>query len=232
MHTTAHPQTGTTLLGLISGLREDLKTLLHEEVQLAKKEVSEKVSRLRRNTVYLLVGVVAALLGVCFLLVAASLAAAFGLEALGLSALMALVLGFLAVAILTGSIGGILASKGLGSFAKESLVPEKTLETLQEIRAGGLEQVQVPIKRMSPAPEPADERTSDQIRGDLERTRMRIGREMKGLRTRLSVTGLALNVAHRAASDPVRSVKIGLGTGVAGFLLMRAARLIGRRRAA
>ena len=56
MQSTINGRESNSLLGLITGLREDVRTLFHEEVQLAKKEVSEKVSHFSRNSIYLAAG--------------------------------------------------------------------------------------------------------------------------------------------------------------------------------
>src|SRR6478609_3950880 len=56
MHTTTYPRENHSLLGLIGGLREDVRNLFHEEVQLAKTELSEKASHFGRNAVYLAIG--------------------------------------------------------------------------------------------------------------------------------------------------------------------------------
>lgn len=230
--TTTRTRDGNTLLGLISGLREDVRDLFHEEVQLAKTEVSEKVSHFGRNGVYLAIGGAVAYLGVIFLLLALGFLASFGLEAAGLSTGMSLFLGFLAVAVVAGIIGGILVAKSLKAMKKESLVPQKTIETLKEIKDGGLEQGRVPIRSVySPPPEPEDHRTSDQIRSDLERTRGRIGEEVRGIKNRLRVATAATVAVDRFRRNPVRALSLGVGTGLMGFLLMRANRWLKRPKA-
>jgi hypothetical protein len=221
---------GNSLVGLISGLREDVRNLFHEEIQLAKTEISEKAALASRNAVYLAAGAVVALLGATLLLVALSFLASVGFQALGFSAGMALFLGFLVIAIVAAAVGGILINKAISAFKKHSLVPEKTIETLKEIKEGGLEQV--PIKRYQPKSISNDNRTSEQIRSDVEQTRSRIGREVRGIRTQLSLGRLATIAANRVVNNPMRTFSIGLGTGLAGYVLMRVARLFGRRHAA
>jgi ElaB/YqjD/DUF883 family membrane-anchored ribosome-binding protein len=170
-----------------------------------------------------------AFLAVIWFLLSISFIIAYGFESLGLATGVSLFLGFLLLALVTGAIGGILVGKALSAFSKESMVPEKTVETLREIKEGGIEQV--PIKTYAVQSQPEDKRTSGQIREDVERTRSRIGREVRGIRTRLDMAHLAGAVANRVAHNPVRSVSIGLGTGLVGFVIMRVARLLGRRHA-
>lgn len=228
--TTTQTREGNTLLGLISGLREDVRDLFHEEVLLAKKEVSEKVSYLSRNGVYLGIGAFAAALGAIFLLLALGFVIAFGLEAAGITTGMALFLGFLIVAVVTGIVGGVLIAKALKAFKRESLVPQKTIDTLKEIKQGGLEQA--PVKRVTYAepPEPRDHRTSDEIRSDLERTRGRIGREVRGIKTRLNVATATAVAVDQVRQNPGRALRLGLGAGIAGLILLKVTRLVQRKR--
>lgn len=228
LHATTRAREADSLLDLVAGLREDVRNLFHEELQLAKAEISEKVSYASRNAMYLAIGAVVALLAVTLLLASLAFLLSYAFEALGLATGVALFLGFLAVAIVSGSVGGILVAKALSAFKKESLVPEKTIQTLKDIKEGGLQQV--PIKRYQPQPAaPEDNRTSEQIRSDVEQTRSRIGREVRGIQTRLHVATVVAALVNRMRHRPMRSVGIGLGTGVAGFLALRVARLFGRR---
>ncbi len=212
----------------LAGLREDVRTLFHDEIQLAKTEISEKVSLISRNALFLAIGGVVALVATVLLLSSLSLLVAYAFTALELNTGISLFLGFLAVAIVSGSIGGILVAKALSGFKKEPLVPVKTIQTLKDIKEGGLSQA--PGKRTPTAPAPEDKRNSEQIRSNVEETRSRIGREVRGIRTRLNVATAATVVVRRLSHNPVRSVGIGVGTGLAGWVLMRVARLFGRRR--
>jgi hypothetical protein len=143
---------------------------------------------------------------------------------------MALFLGFLIIAVCTGAVAGFLAFKAISAFRKESVTPEKTIETLKEIAHGGLEQVPIRIEHSVPAPQ--DNRSSDEIRADVEQTRQEIGRDVRGIRFRLTLSEIAASMVAEAKTHPGRWVGIGVGTGLAGFIAMRVARLFGRRRAA
>ena len=227
---TTRPRSSETILGLIADLREDVRNLFREEVKLAKTELGEKFSLFGRNALSLAIGGVVALFGVTFLLLATAFIIAYGFESLGLSSGIALFLGFLLIALLTGAIGGILVGKALSALSHHSLAPEKTIATLQEIKEGGVQQI--PIKTYPVKNEPKDTRNSDQIKAEVERTRSRIGREVRGLRTRLSFGYMAAQVTSAVKNNPMRSVGIGVGTGLAGFAIMKVARLFGRRRTA
>jgi hypothetical protein len=230
MYPIHHTRDEHSLIGLIEGLRDDIGQLIRSEVQLAKTELSEKASLLARNGMYLGIGAAVGCLSLIFLLIGVSFLIASGFEALGLSTGIALFLGFICIAVLSGIIAGALVAKAISAFSKETLVPEKTIATLQEIKEGGIEQV--PIRRAPAPPEPEDSRTSEQIREDVERTRGRIHEEVVGVRRRLSWAALTTQLANHVRLHPLRSVGIGLGTGLAGFVLVRVGRLFGHKRAA
>jgi len=48
--------TRTSLFGLFGELKHETKSLIKEEVQLAKTEISEKISRAGKNSVSLAIG--------------------------------------------------------------------------------------------------------------------------------------------------------------------------------
>jgi len=234
MHTTTYPRENHSLLGLIGGLREDVRNLFHEEVQLAKTELSEKASHFGRNAVYLAIGGAVGYLAINLIFVSLAFIIGYAFETLGLSTGVALFLGFMAMGILMAAVGGIFAAKALSGFKKETLVPEKTIQTLRVIKEGGLEQapVKTPTTPTLPKNHQPDRRSSAQIRTEVDETRQRIGREVRSLKTQLNVARVAGMAVSRFSRSPVKSVGIGIGTTVAGFFLMRMARLFGRRHAA
>ena len=58
----------TSLFGLVGQFGEEIKTLIRQEVELAKVELSEKMTRLARNAILLAIGGVAAFAGLIILL--------------------------------------------------------------------------------------------------------------------------------------------------------------------
>lgn len=108
---------------LFSDLSQGLTSLVRQEVQLAKTEVTQKVAGVAKN-----VGMLAA----------AGLFAFVGFEALIAAVILALAnkmdawLAALIVGVVLALIGGILAFMGISAFKKASLAPTETIETLQE----------------------------------------------------------------------------------------------------
>ena len=121
-----------SITGLLRELRDETTILLRQEVALAKTEISEKAARAGRNAAYLTAGGAVAYAGVLFLLLAATAAILVGLEAMGLNREITLWLAPLIVGGIVALIGYGLVQKGISTLKHESLVPEKTTDSIQE----------------------------------------------------------------------------------------------------
>lgn len=108
---------------LFSELTSNLQNLLRKEVELAKIEVQDQVSKATKAGAMFGAGAVAGLLGVILL----SFGAAFGL-AEGIPTWLA----FLAVALLYLAIAGLLFVSGKKRLETFQPVPRQTMETLKE----------------------------------------------------------------------------------------------------
>ena len=116
---------------LLKELRDETTTLLRQEVELAKTEMSEKASRTGRNLGSLAVGGGVAFLGALALLAAVI----YGLTSIFnqfMSVGVAIWLAPLIVGIVLAAIGYSLVKKALATLKQESLTPQKTTQTLQE----------------------------------------------------------------------------------------------------
>lgn len=119
---------------LLKELTHESSTLLKQEVDLAKTEMSEKASRVGTNLGHVAVGGAVAFLGAIALL----LFAVYGLTSLmdqflplGVAVWLApLIIG----AILAG-VGYSMIKKSLETLKQESVAPKKTTQSLQENKA-------------------------------------------------------------------------------------------------
>jgi ElaB/YqjD/DUF883 family membrane-anchored ribosome-binding protein len=225
METTTHTRTTPhSLLDLITGLREDVRTLFQQEANLAKTELSEKATYLGRHAIYLGIGGSVAYLALALFMIGLGYLLALAFEQLGLSTGLALFLGFSCIALVLGAVAGVFLVRALKAFSKTSLMPERTIATLKEIKQEGLGQKDFYRKQERP-----QESRSAEIKSDIDATRARIGYEVRGIRQRLRVARMTTQIASQLRSHPLRSVGIGLGTGAAGYVLMRITRIFGRR---
>ncbi|HEV7298658.1 MAG TPA: phage holin family protein [Tepidisphaeraceae bacterium] len=117
---------------LLKELRDESATLMRQEIALAKTEMSEKASRAGKNTASIAVGGAIAYAGAMVLLYGVAIALYFGLVALDLNHFLAGIIAFLVVGGVTAFIGYMLMQKGINALKNESVVPEKTVESLKE----------------------------------------------------------------------------------------------------
>jgi hypothetical protein len=116
---------------LLKELTHESSTLLKQEVDLAKTEMSEKASRVGTNLGEVAVGGAVALLGA----IALVLAAVYGLGAILNNFLSPETASWLAPLIVGGilaAVGYSMIKKALETLKRESLTPEKTTQSLQE----------------------------------------------------------------------------------------------------
>ena len=116
---------------LLKELTSETTTLLKQEVDLAKTEMSEKASRVGTNLGSLAVGGGVAFLGALALLAAAI----YGLTSIldqFLSLGVAVWLAPLIIGLILAAVGYSLVKKALETLKRESLAPQKTTESLQE----------------------------------------------------------------------------------------------------
>ena len=118
---------------LFSDLSRETTTLVRQEVQLAKAELTQSATEVARGIGMLVAGGAVAYAGLLFLL----LAIVFGLIEAGWDAwLSALVVGLVVVAI-----GAVLVLRACESLKPANLAPQKTVETLKEDAAWAKEQI-------------------------------------------------------------------------------------------
>ena len=122
-----------SVVDLLKDLRDESTALVRQEVALAKTELSEKAAKLGRNAGSLAAGGALAFAWFLFLLLAATVglyvALAYGL---GIDHAHAGWIAPLVVGGIVSAIGAALASKAINTLKNESLVPERTVDTLKE----------------------------------------------------------------------------------------------------
>ena len=123
----AYAQETRSLGDLFSDLSRELTVLVRSELQLARVEMSDKVSRAARHAGVVAGGAVVAVAGVLTLAAALVLVlVSAGMPPWG----AALLVGIALVAA-----GAMMASQGLNALRRQDLKPTETLETLKEATA-------------------------------------------------------------------------------------------------
>jgi hypothetical protein len=109
---------------LFAELTRETSTLVRQEVNLAKTEMTQKASAVGKDVGFLAAGGAVLYAGVLALLAAIILA----LTALGLPAWLAALL----VGVVVVGIGAFLVQRGLTALRRTNLAPQQTIETLKE----------------------------------------------------------------------------------------------------
>jgi xanthine/uracil permease len=114
---------GNSLGDLVAGVTNDLATLMRQEIQLARAETMEKISQTTRSLVWIAAGGMVAYAGVIGLLIAAIV---------GLAAFMPLWVSAVIVGLVVLVIGFLLIQSGRNQLKNMSVVPERTVASIQE----------------------------------------------------------------------------------------------------
>lgn len=111
---------------MFADLARDTRTLIQQEIQLAKTEVAQNVSRLTGSVTMIVAGGLIAYGG----LLAIVAGVVLGLIAIGMAPWAAALLGGIVIA----GIGYALVRAGIAAFRPNDLAPRQTIETLKEDR--------------------------------------------------------------------------------------------------
>ena len=114
-----------SLGGLIRGILMDLRTLIREELALARVEINQQATRARAAAMSFGIAAGALLLGGIFLLIALAIGIADVFH-------WPIWSGFLAVAALLAIVGYVTLSSGRRQLRTVHAVPEETMTTLKE----------------------------------------------------------------------------------------------------
>jgi len=118
------PQTDRSLGELFGDLAREMSTLLRQEVQLAKTEVTRTASAVGKDVAFIAAGGFIAYAG--FLALIATFIIILG--SVGLPWWLA----SLIVTVIVLAIGGVLIMQGLNKLKHTQMAPEHTIETLKE----------------------------------------------------------------------------------------------------
>jgi Flp pilus assembly protein TadB len=108
---------------LISDLLQDVRLLLTQEIDLAKREVMQKVSSVSQSAINIALGAVLAVAGI-FVLVAALV--------LVLALFMPAWVAALVLAVVLLGVGGLILLIGVQKLRMMKYVPERTVKTVEE----------------------------------------------------------------------------------------------------
>jgi hypothetical protein len=209
----------SSLFGLFRTLTSDTKTLIRQEIELAKTEISEKISLLGRNTVSLAIGGFVAYAGLIVLLIALGAFSAWAFTKAGLDPLLAGVTGLGAIGLVVVAIGLVMVLKAVKTFSKESLTPQRTLTTLQEIKGSSIPAAE---EHWIEKEKPEDKPSSAELQGRVEHTETRLSGTLEEIGERLSPAHINNEVKARISAKPYQAGAIAMIAGLfSGWLIKR-----------
>jgi hypothetical protein len=126
--TTSQPN---SIPSLLRDLRDEAMTLVRQQVDLAKVELKENVSKLGGHLAQIAAGGVVTLIGAVVLLIGLGQLLGVGLEAAGLSEETAQWLGPVIVGLIVAVIGWAMLAKAKKALAREPIAPRQTIESLK-----------------------------------------------------------------------------------------------------
>lgn len=202
-----------SVLGLIRALTGDTKTFIRQEIQLAKTELSEKISKLGKNAVSLAIGGFVAYAGLIVLLLGLGCLIAWLLEKADLAPLLATFVGLGGMGLLVVVVGCVLLFKGVRAISAESLSPQRTIQTLQDLKGGADEYSQESEEQPKP--------NSEEMQARVEDTENRMGDTLDELGRRLSPSHINAEVKKKIRAKPYHSGLIAMAAGLVSGLIIR-----------
>jgi hypothetical protein len=119
------PVYGESIGGLLRGILMDVRTLIREEIALARVEIREQAGRARAAAISFGIAAAALAFGGTFLLIALATAIADLLD-------WPVWAGFLATALLLSIVGAVTLMSGRRQLASVHAVPQETVSTMKE----------------------------------------------------------------------------------------------------
>jgi hypothetical protein len=203
----------TSVFRLFRALTSDTRTLLRQEMQLARTEMTEKLSRMGRNAAALAVGGVVAYAGLIVFLIGIGWLLAWAFSKAGLAPVFAAFLGLAVIGLVVIAIGGVLLLKGMKTLSKESLAPERTIHTLQEWKG---------TRSATTASEKSEGKVSSgEMQARVEATENKMGETLDELGQRLSPQHLNAELKQRIQTNPYRTGVFVMLAGVLSGMLLR-----------
>ena len=210
-------ETSTSTLNLVRNLTSDTKRLFKQEMELAKAELSEKFSLLARNSIAIAVGGFIAYAGIIVFLTGLGWLVGWALRNAGVDPMLAGFMGLGVVGLLVAAIGGLFVFKGMKTFSKNTLAPQRTIHSLQRLK--GTEEPANGSGKTAP------KRPSKEIEAQVAETENRMSATLDTLGERLSPHHINEQVKHRIRRNPYQSGLLAMAAGlVGGLFLMRGRR--------
>src|SRR5215469_11233880 len=190
---------GHSIHGLVRGLTREAKLFVRQEIQLAKTEISEKVSSKAKSGTKVVIGGVVAYAGLIVFLIGLGWLIGFALAKAGLEPLLAQFIGLGFIGLVIAGCGGFLLMKALKALSRGSIVPVRTVHILQECRGQQAEAMKQSEAHRAP------QASSQELPERVERTEQRIGETFEELQRRVKPSFINTRIKGRLSEKPYRN---------------------------
>ena len=126
---------------LLSSLASDASAWLHQETELAKVELGEKLKSISKNVIKLLIGMGALATAGFVLLISLTMGISLVLHMLGLTPITAICLATLSVGVTLLLTGIITFKKAKNTLLASDILPRRAAERLQETKRWAIEKI-------------------------------------------------------------------------------------------
>jgi len=196
---------------LVKNLLCQVKTFIREEIQLAKKEVAEKISKKGRQSAQIAVGGLLSYAGLIAFLAGVGVLLAYMFQRLALDPALATFLGLGIVGSVMMIAGALVVLRGVKALKAESIVPQKAIETLEEHG--------IPSPK-SPDLKQEETRTSQEIKADVHKAGDRIEETVEELQDRITLKDFRRQASIAVRTHPYRWSFLAVGTALAASVLL------------
>jgi hypothetical protein len=208
---------GNSILSLFKQLARESKIFVREEIHLAKTELSEKLSSKVKSGANIAIGGFVAYAGLIVFLIGLGWIIGFALTKAGLEPLLAQFIGLAFIGFVIAGSGAFLLMKALKALSAESVVPQRTVHTLQELRGKQPEPLKASeVEVMKPTV------SSKELEKRVERTEERMTETLEELQRRVKPSYINAQIKGRLSEKPYRNGLVAIGLGVLSGFLVRA----------
>lgn len=207
------------LSGLLRDLSHSAKLLFREELELVKSEVSEKASRYGRHAAGIAVGGVVAYAGLVVLLGGVGILVGWAFKKTHLDPALANVIGLGGVGLVVVLVGAIMVLKGLKAFSKTSLAPERTLDTIKQLKGTVLTQQPRFERYVRKIEQP--KRSPDELKAEVLATEKQIGTTLDEIAYRANPARIRRRADAHVRTNTYSWSLAALGGGLVTSVLLR-----------
>jgi hypothetical protein len=209
-----------SISGILHALTEKAKELIRKEVQLAKTEISQRISEKSKDAAQLAIGGLVAYTGLLVFFIGVGYLAAWALALAGLQPMLAAFVGLSSVGLVIILVGSGLLFKAKSSLAKRNIKPVHVTGSLQEIKSEQYKTGYQSVSKLAASPSSIPSASANP-KSEVDEAKAQMGRALHELRSRLSPHEMKERVKHRIESEPYSAGVFAIVAGLISGLLVR-----------